>query len=61
MPYLFRVDKYTRTRQGESDVDGWRRRGKIPGGTKTFPPGALTSTRGGGVECDAPMICYATR
>jgi len=31
------------------------RDGGLPGGTKTLPPGALTSTSGGGVECDAPI------
>jgi hypothetical protein len=28
----------------------------LPGGTSTLPPGALTSTSGGGVECDAPIV-----
>jgi len=31
------------------------REGGLPGGTRTLPPGALTSTSGGGVECDAPI------
>lgn len=31
------------------------REGGLPGGTKTLPPGALTSTSGGGVECDVPI------
>jgi hypothetical protein len=39
------------------EKEGEGKEEEIPGGTRTLPPGALTSTRGGGVECDAPMIC----
>jgi hypothetical protein len=51
------VDK--RYEDGNGEREG-KRKGEIPGGTRTLPPGALTSTRGGGVECDAPMICYSS-
>jgi hypothetical protein len=33
----------------------------VPGGTRTLPPGAFTSTSGGGVECDAPIAVALRR